>query len=122
MKNSICIFTNFLYFTAIDTRLNSSFCANYANPTIIAIICDFLLIICISGFFPAFGSICAILNVSLKSDCTFFKYQVFDKWIQTEKINIEEFIQELKEIQPDVLYVVPRVLELIKSKVESPIE
>ena len=30
----------------------------------------------------------------------------------------EEFIQELKEIQPDVLYVVPRVLELIKSKVE----
>ncbi len=30
----------------------------------------------------------------------------------------ENFINELKEIQPDVLYVVPRVLELIKSKVE----
>ena len=30
----------------------------------------------------------------------------------------ENFIKELKEIQPDVLYVVPRILELIKSKVE----
>ena len=30
----------------------------------------------------------------------------------------ENFIKELKEIQPDVLYVVPRVLELIKSKVD----
>ncbi len=30
----------------------------------------------------------------------------------------EDFVNELKEIQPDVLYLVPRVLELIKSKTD----
>lgn len=31
----------------------------------------------------------------------------------------EKFITELKEIQPDVLYIVPRILELIKARVDK---
>ena len=32
--------------------------------------------------------------------------------------NRKKFLNELKEIEPDVLYVVPRILELIKSKID----